>query len=63
MKGVEQGLFRRDFKILGVVGKLGQKDELGYQSLVFQIEAGLAKGYSDKEVVSAVVRAVSQVYN
>ena len=58
MKWVEQSIFRRDFKILGVVGELGQKDKLGYQALISQIEAGLAKGYADKEVVSAVVRAV-----
>ena len=58
VKGVEQSIFRRDFEILGVVGELGQKDKLGYQALVSQIEAGLAKGYSDKEVVCAVVRAV-----
>ena len=58
VKGVEQSIFRRDFKILGVVGDLGQKDKLGYQALISQIEAGLAKGYAEKEVVSAVVRAV-----
>jgi len=49
VKGVAQSIFRGDFKILGVVGELGQKDKLGYQALIPQIEAGLAKGYSDKE--------------
>ena len=34
VKGVEQSIFRRDFKILGVVGDLGQKDKLGYQALI-----------------------------
>ena len=58
VKRVEQSIFRRDFKILGVVGEAGQKDKLGYQGLISQIEAGLAKGFSDKEVVSAVVRTV-----
>ena len=58
MKGVEQSVFHRDFKILGVVGEVGQKDKLGYQVLISQIEAGLAKGCADKEVVSAVVHAV-----
>ena len=58
VKGVEQNIFRRDFKIQGVVADPGQKDKLGYQALISQIEAGLTKGYSDKEVVSAVVRAV-----
>ena len=58
VKGVEQSIFRRDFKIQGVVGDPGQKEKLGYQALISQIEAGLTKGYSDKEVVSAVVRVV-----
>ena len=58
VKGVEKSIFCRDFKILRVVGELGQKDKLGYQALVSQIEARLAKGYSDQEVVSAVVCAV-----
>ena len=57
-KGIEQSIFRRDFKIQGVVGDPGQKDKLGYQALISQIESGLVKGYADKEVVSAVVRAV-----
>ena len=56
--GVQQTILRRDFKIQGVVGDPGQKDKPGHQALMSQIEAGLAKGYSDKEVVSAVVRAV-----
>ena len=58
VKGVEQSIFRRDFKIQGAVGDPGQKDKLGYQALISQIELGLAKGYADKEVVSAVVRGV-----
>lgn len=58
VKGVEQSIFRRDFKIQGMVGDPGQKDKLGYQALISQIESGLAKGYSDKEMVGAVVRAV-----
>ena len=57
VKGVEQRIFRRDFKIQGVVGDPGYKDKLGYEALISQIESGLAKGYSDKEVVSAIVHA------
>ena len=41
-----------------MVGDPGQNEKLGYQSLISQIEEGLTKGYSDKEVVSALVRAV-----
>ena len=58
LKGVEQSIFRRDFKIQGVEGDPGQKDKLGYQALISQIDAGLSKGYEDKEVVSAVIHAV-----
>ena len=58
VKGVEQSIFCRDFKLQGVVGDPGQKEKLAYQALISQIEAGLTKGYSDKGVVSAVVRAV-----
>ena len=58
LKGVEQSIFRRDFKIQGVVGDPGQKDKLGYQALISQIDASFSKGYEDKEVVSAMIRAV-----
>ena len=34
VKGVEQSIFRRDFKIQGAVGDPGQKDKLGYQALI-----------------------------
>ena len=37
-KGVEQSIFRMDFKIQGVVGDPGQKDKLGYQAIISQIE-------------------------
>ena len=57
-KGIEQSIFRRDFKIQRVTGDPGQKDKQGYQAVRSQIESGLAKGYADKEVVGAVVRAV-----
>ena len=55
---MEQSKICRDFKNQGVVGDPGKKDKLDYQTLISQIEGGLAKGYSDKKVVSAVIRAV-----
>ena len=39
----EKNFLRREFKIQGIVGELGQKDKLGYQSLISQIESGLKK--------------------
>jgi hypothetical protein len=55
---IEKSFLHRDLKIQGVVGKPGQKDKLGYQSLISQIEGGLKKQYSEVEVVNAVIRAV-----
>ena len=55
---IEKNFLRREFKIQGIVGEPGQKDKLGYQSLISQIESGLKKQYSEAEVVNAVVRAV-----
>ena len=55
---IEKTFLRREFKILGVIGEPGQKDRIGYQSLISEIEGGLKKQYSELEVVNAVVRAV-----
>ena len=52
-------MLRCDFKIIGQVGEVGQKEKLTYVSLIHQIEAGLAKGYSENEVVRAVINALS----
>lgn len=54
-----QALGRKEFKIFGQVGNPGQGEKLGYQSLTRQIEDGISKNYSEREVVSAVVRSVS----
>lgn len=51
-------MFYREFKIQGTIGEPGQKDKLTYQSLISQIETGLKRNYSNKEVVLAVIRAV-----
>ena len=47
----------REFKINGTVG-MGQKDSLSYTSLSFQIQQGKAAGYSIKEIMAAVVKAI-----
>lgn len=33
-------ILHRDFKIQGVIGEVGQKDKLGYQALMSQVEVG-----------------------
>ena len=48
---LEKSVLHRDFKIQGVVGEPRQKDKLGYQSLISQIEAGLRKEYTELELL------------
>ena len=56
--GLSSTILHRDFKIQGIIGQPFQKDKLGYQALMSQIETGKDKGYSDKEIMTAVIRAV-----
>ena len=58
LASLEKSVLHRDFKIQGIIGEPGQKDKLGYQPLISQIEAGLRKKYTELEIVNAVVRAV-----
>lgn len=51
-------LLRREFKVTGQVGEPGQKDRLTFTSLAHQIEAGIEKGYPDRDIVQAVIRAI-----
>ena len=55
----QNSLLCHDLKIIGQVGEVGQKEKLSYISLIHQIEADLAKGYSENEVVHAVINAIS----
>ena len=54
----ERSTFHEDFKIRGFIGEKGQKEKHPYISLSKQIEEGRDKGYSDKEVVNAVLRTI-----
>ena len=51
-------MIRREFKISGQIGEPGQKDRLTFASLANQIETGRLKGYSDRDIVHAVIRAI-----
>ena len=51
-------VLRRDLKIRGQIGTSGEENKLSFISLVRQIEAALAKGYPEGEVVEAVIRAI-----
>ena len=52
-------MFRREFRVFGQIGDVTQKDRISFLSLMHQIESGLAKGYGEREVVEAVVRAIN----
>lgn len=56
---LQEVTLRREFKISGQIGEPGQRDKLSYLSLVRQIELGTEKGHSEKEIVEAVIRAIS----
>ena len=49
----------RDYKIQGNIGSPGEKGKLSYVSLIRQIELGIEKKYSEKEIVQAVIRSIS----
>lgn len=51
--------YKKEFKIQGQIGDPGQRDKLAFMSLVHQIDSGLKRGYPEKEIVEAVVRAVT----
>ena len=52
-------LLRREFKIVGTISGESTKDKLSFVGLIRQIDSGLLKGYHEREIIDAVVRAVS----
>jgi translation initiation factor 2 beta subunit (eIF-2beta)/eIF-5 len=50
---------RREFQIQGQIGRPGEKDKLSFASLIHQIDIGLEKDYEEKEVIAAVVKAIT----
>ena len=55
----ERSAFQREFKIKREIGEAGQRDQLSYISLLKQIVEGRGKVYSDKDIVSAVLKAIT----
>lgn len=49
--------YKKEFKMQVQIGDPGQRDQLAFMSLVHQIDSGLKRGYPEKEIVEAVVRA------
>ena len=47
----------KDFKVQGTISN--EKSRISYTNLNKQIESAIAKGYSEAEIVDAVINAVS----
>ena len=47
--------WRREFKIKGQIGALGEKNKLDYVSVKRQVDAGLKKGYDNADIVEAII--------
>ena len=53
----------KDFKISGTIGGPGEKDKLSYSSLSYQIQSGIAMGFSSQDICSGVIKAISPSSN
>ena len=58
LSSLKTSLLRKDLKIRGHIGELGQKDKLTYLNLSNQIAEAQTRGYEDREMVHAVTRAM-----
>ena len=54
-------ILKRELRITGTISAPGQKDQVSFISLNRQIEAALAKGYTVREIVDAVIRSISPI--
>ena len=54
-----KSILRREFRIVGVLGPQGMKENLSFMSLNRQIEEGLKRGYEDKEVIDGIIKCIS----
>ena len=51
--------WRKEFKIKGQIGKVGDKDKLDYSSLKRQVNAGKVRGVPETDIVDAVINATT----
>lgn len=47
---------KKDFKISGSIGE--SSNCIGYMSFLRQVESATAKGYSERDIIDAVIRAI-----
>ena len=52
-------VLRREFRVFGQIGEPGQADKLSFVSLANQIGAAIRRGYSQREIVDGVIRAIA----
>ena len=55
---MQTSVFRREFKIMGQIGEVGRREKLSYVSLIRQIEVGWDRGYTEGEVVNAIINSI-----
>ena len=49
----------RNFKIDGAVGDPGEKDKITFWSLLYQVNAGVHRGFEEAEIIHAVIQAIT----
>ena len=49
---------KKDFRIIGQVGQGGNKEKLAFSGLCRQIDEGLCKGYTEREITSGVLNVI-----
>ena len=54
-----KSILRREFRIIGILGPQGQKENLSFMSLNRQIEEGLKRGNEEKEVIDGIIKCIS----
>ena len=54
-----RSILRRDFRILGTIGSQGSKDQLSFINLSRQIESGQEKGYTEREIMEAIIKVIA----
>ena len=49
----------REFKISGKIGTPGQKEKLSFMSLIYQMNSGIEKEFSERDICEAVIKSIS----
>ena len=54
-----KSILRSEFRIVGILGPQGQKENLSFMSVNRQIEEGLKRGNEEKEVIDGIIKCIS----